>query len=249
MQRKPEPDPDNPGFERDGEYTGVKMLRLGTKPVYKILNEGPHYGKKLYYDAADNIYYLADRVTNLSEEAEAALAPDAQGQLYFMGEQPFDIATVSAERRPKSEYKAGAEGIGVGYPTERTRLRTHGLVSCVGWLLFNEQGAYLTHIVVSHPAKVLPDGIQPQVRALYDTFAQNVGEPTDLWIVIDKAREDYPEDLRTSWLPLLVPAGADHLEIEYLRRPGEIEHQVPGVANPGQTVIWTGPPVIVRYRD
>lgn len=248
MQRSPERDPDSTDERRyrDNEYTGVKLLKMGLRHVYQIMNDGPFQGKKLWY--TDGKYHVADDLRQLALElgrpAETlgyVAEGDDEDKRFAEGE-PFDIGTVSAGRNLLPQYEVGEKGIGVAYPTAPTRLQTSGILSCVGWRLSNDRGGYLTHIVVLRPQNVSPAGIKEQVQGLYGMFVQNVGPgPARLTIAVDQENLGYPKDLSTSWLKDLVPTG--ELDVEFIRVSGELALEIPRAV--GVPRMWEGPPVKV----
>ena len=112
-------------------------------------------------------------------------------------ENEFDISSASGSAPiatgPITKFDGiGEKGKGVSGVAEPTTLRTTGLVTCVGWLLYNQTAAYLTHIVVTSPKTVLADGIQAQVDLLCGQFEKESGSsPTKLIIKVDPGNPSY----------------------------------------------------------
>jgi hypothetical protein len=175
---------------KDDVYPGVILELISlVDSLYKITNEGQYNGKVVYYDSEDNSYFE----TYYDEEQSH----------HFHNGNVFDISQVSPGLVVKAKAltvynNIGEKGKGVGFVEADTTLRTTGLVTCVGWLLYNDKAAYLTHIVVMIPGKVLADGsIAKQITELCKTFSDTVGSlPTHLVIKVDEDQPEYNEKKR-----------------------------------------------------
>jgi hypothetical protein len=141
----------------------------------------------------------------------------------------------------------GEKGKGVGFVETDTTLRTSGLNTCVGWLLYNNKAAYLTHIVVETPKEVLANGsIAKQVAELCKTFSETVGRlPTHLVIKVDAGQPAYQTSLwKSGWMQELVPHSCE-VEVEWRRGAGVLEHVVQ--ASKGTRMEWDGVAIKVTY--
>ena len=208
---------------KDSVFTDVVMERIGDH-VFRIQSNS----KLVFYEADTHSYY------ELKGEDE----PDY--------EKPYALGGVSAVAvAPPTLYgDIGAQGKGVGFVTQDTTLSTSGLLTCVGWLLYNDNAAYLTHIVVEQPEHVLENGgIQEQANALAELFEQKVGsKPTKVHIQVDGEQQAYENEhiWRAGWMLELVPQGC---MATWQRGAADFSYSVSAKA--GTRVEWSGPAIQV----
>ena len=208
----------------DHKYTDVALEKLETYGHFRITSNS----KVVYYDADDGHYY------ELGGDNE----PDYK--------RPYDLrALSSAVVEPETKYVGiGAKGKGVGRVSKATTLNTFGLISCVGWLLYNRTAAYLTHIVVLEPHNVLANGgIQEQVNALSALFEEKTGtKPTNVYIKVDKNQEAYKPGgvWQSAWMEELVPTSCT---ATWERGTAQIDHVVQ--PSSGSRIEWDGPEIQV----
>jgi len=224
----------------DDVYQDVNLELIGGlgRSIYKITNEGQYKGKVVHYDLEDKVYYE----TYYDEEKS----------LHFHNGIVFDISRVSSgiavKAEPLTVYdNIGENGKGVGFVKDDTTLRTSGLNTCVGWLLYNDKAAYLTHIVVLTPKTVLANGsIANQVAKLCKLFSEAVGSlPTHLVIKVDEDQPAYKTSLwKSGWMKELVPSTCE-VEVEWRRGAGNLEHVV--YASKGTSKDWDGFAINVNY--
>ena len=223
---------------KDSEYTDVILNKLATS-VYQITNDGEYKDKVVYYDIEDSAYYETDY--------------NKEQNSYSRNDNIFDISQVSSSPRviPTLYDHLGAEGKGVGFVETKTTLRTTGLNTCVGWLLYNDNAAYLTHIVVDYPDRVLDrvlakDSIASQVQKLYTTFSDTVGSPpTHVRIQVDKGQFAYEEHKgvwQSGWMKELVP---NSCKAEWIRGDAVMSHEV--LAKQGTRKEWVGAAILLEY--
>ena len=223
----------------DTKYHDVRFEKLH-HATFKILNDGPHKNDIVRYCYDDARYYYAKP----KEEEEEFYETDYR--------RPFDIATVSSLRPAPEEVTKysgiGEDGQGVGNVRLRTTLHTSGLITCVGWLLYNDVAAYLTHILVEgDPRKIVADGtIKKQVEQLCETFAGKAGKaPTNVCICVDREQKAYEDEgiWMKGWMRELVPSSC---EVAWQRVAGAMSHDV--IPNTGRDrVEWKGRPIKVSY--
>lgn len=146
-----------------------------------------------------------------------------------------------APAAPPNSYSCNAIGKGVANVAEETRLYTSGLNTCVGWLLYNNFAAYLTHIVVLDPAHIVADGsLAAQVATRVAEFTAGAGAaPTHVHIRVDSGQPAYAGEryaaLQAGWMAELLPAGCAH---QWSSAEGVFEHRVP--AHEGARGEWNG---------
>jgi len=210
IQRWPEEMNKEVGLWRDSKYRDVQLKLLATGPTYKrfkILNEGPYENTIIYYDF----------------ESYRILQPDQAEAIVEGDEIELDLSLVAmpdvqAQTGPET-IKIGSPGTGVVAGPSIVKLYTSGLNSCVAWVLYNDIGSYMEHIVVMEPEKVKPDGIRRQVEQIYQDFEKNTGsKATDVYICADEAQPGYKNGW-PKWIEELVPEGCD---VEKDKGPGSL---------------------------
>jgi hypothetical protein len=236
VQRKPIKVENN--IYTDDKYPDVRLEKLKAHSCYMILNEGQYKGQVIYFDMDDNEYLTTE------DDKEYGLVQTTE---------KFNIGGVSANPDVKPQALAqydqiGAAGKGVGYVESDTALRTYGLNTCVGWLLYNDKAAYLMHILVEDPRKVLADGsIKAQVEKLYQTFLLEIGTaPTNLVIQVDQGQPKYEEKYQVwklGWMQELVPASC--AVVEWNRGAASLGWVVR--ASKGNRKEWNGEAIKLNY--
>lgn len=229
IQRRPIKDEDK--IYKDDKYTDVKLEQLNWK-MYKIINEGAFKDQIVIYDVDMKEYYYPDEY----EDADY--------------ERPFNISSVSnmvVQAPPPTKYESiGENGKGVGNVAQNTTLETTGLITCIGWLLFNDKAAYLTHIVVLQPENVVADGyIKSQVNELSSQFELQTGsKPTRILIKVDEGQPAYKKESvwMSAWMQELVPDGC---QATWIKGEGDLTHVVQ--PNAGARQEWSGAPIKVKY--
>lgn len=221
----------------DDTYSDVRLEKVDSN-AYKILNEGNYKDITIYYDRDQGKYYVAEDLGKFG---------------YGQTEEVFDLGVVSSinivETKVLTKYdKIGVEGKGIGYVEEDTLLETSGILTCVGWLLYNDDAAYMTHIVVLKPDKVVADGsINEQVGKLYDLFNIMIGsKPTHLVIHVDEEQSMYDEKYgiwKSSWMQELVLSSCNTSwqkgsDLRYIIHPSK-----------GKRKEWNGPAIKVKYLE
>ncbi|HKQ76230.1 MAG TPA: hypothetical protein VJ810_21225 [Blastocatellia bacterium] len=224
---------------KDDEYEDVILVKIATS-IYKITNEGEYKDKVVCYMIEDGAYYE----TSYNKEKDRYSSNDIE----------FDIGQVSSlqsvkAKAPTSYNNIGENGKGVGFVETETTLRTTGLNTCVGWLLYNDNAAYLAHIVVDYPARVIADGsIATQVQELYNKFSDIVDSPpTHVRIQVDEGQPAYNEKTQvwmSGWMKELVPASC---KVEWIRGEGVLSYVVP--ARQGDKKEWDGAPIKLKYSE
>ncbi len=220
---------------KDNKYTDVLLKKLSGH-VYQILNKGEFENRLVVYDVDMGKYY------DKEEDGDEANY-----------DQVFDIAQVSSkgtEEVPAPTFydRIGEAGKGVGNVRADTTLETSGLLTCVGWLLYNDTAAYLTHIVVLHPEAVIANcSIRAQAGAVYDQFVTATGTaPTNLRIQVDEGQQAYAKAglWQSGWMRELVPGGC---QVDWIRGDADLSYVVK--ARPGVRKEWTGTPIKVSYGE
>jgi len=224
---------------KDDEYEDVILVKIATS-IYKIANEGEYKDKIVCYTIEDEAYYE----TSYNKEKDR----------YYSNNNEFDIGQVSSlqsvkAKAPTSYNNIGENGKGVGFVETETTLRTTGLNTCVGWLLYNGNAAYLTHIVVDFPTRVIADGgIAKQVQGLYNAFSDTVGSlPTHVRIQVDKDQPAYFEKNQvwmSGWMEELAPSTC---KVEWIRGEGVLSYVVP--VRQGIRKDWDGAPIKLKYSE
>jgi hypothetical protein len=225
----------------DDKYPDVSLKEIRKYTVYSIESE-KLTGTVIYYEADEDKYFHVTGNDKNSYDADY--------------DQEFDISSASGSAPiatgPITKFDGiGQQGKGVSGVADPTTLRTTGLITCVGWLLYNQTAAYLTHIVVTSPKSVLVDGIQEQADALCGQFEQESGgSPSKLIIKVDPGNPSYsgvnvPGIGDLAWMKALKPANCPAFEVQF---GGELAHTVD--ASKGATrKDWDGAAIKVTYKQ
>jgi hypothetical protein len=223
LQRQPELIKDE--TYRDPRHPSLLLTKL-PESRYRIVSTGV----VVRYDSEQDKYF---RIDGDQAEFELASASEVKG----------DVGA--------TEFGGiGERGVGVTSVEAPTTLTTTGMISCVGWLLYNDQAAYLTHIVVLKPQHVKADGtIAAQVSAVSALFETVTGsKPKHVVIRVDKEQPAYAAKADTAWqsawMRELVPAG---VKASWDPLGGDLGHIV--LPSPGGRKVWEGPPIKVSYAD
>ena len=228
------------GF-RDSDYKDVELAEVVKYKVYRITSE-TCMGTLLYHDPDGDPpgYFLVS-----NPEAE----PSDMEPNYA---KPFKIASASAKPVVLTYYEAGESGKGVSDPAEDTTLHTWGLITCVGWLLFSDSAAYMTHIVVGRPLETKPDGIRKQVDSLYAQFEAESGGKAKACVIIIGPNPAYltekPREGALTWMNELQPTGCKDFWIEKGQTSWDrvVEASEKEQHN---TKVWDGAPIKVIAAD
>lgn len=182
------------GFYYDNVYTTVKMQRShNSYPYrYKVQNDGPYKNMELLYD--DSYYSQWD------SDGYAAHGSD------------FPLVTIigddSSLTSGISSISVGTPGVGAVGGSGTIKLKTSGLNSCVAWVLANQYGAYMEHILVTGDEfKVNETDLAAQVKSVHDTFAAKTGaNATHVYLHYSDSHPAY-RDRSPSWWGELCPLG------------------------------------------
>lgn len=240
LQRYPKQDAKDPKLYHDHNFTDVDLQELEGDcnwDYYRILNDGPHKGTIIYFDTDKQAY-----LTTKQDDS-------VRGGIMHT-ETVFDLSVLSSltPAAPAAYRGIGEQGQGVGYVERDTTLHTSGLISCVGWLLYNDNAAYLTHIYVKDPAIVRGGGLAEQVKRLCAAFYHHTGtQPTGVVIQVDAEQPGYRDDAHvwmSKWMLELVPTSCT---AQWRRGTGELTHTVKA-STQQKRVEWKGDPINLTYQ-
>lgn len=213
----------------DSNYPAVRLRLQGESypRKYSILNEGVYQGTIIVDDDGDYFY------------------PDGDGNADY--EKPFNLQVIlaGAEEAVINEINIGQPGSGVlAGRVGNVTLRTAGLNSCVAWVLYNEQAAYMEHILVGDPKKVRMAGIQARINQVAAAFQANVGAAaTNLHIHLDASHPAYSNSWPL-WIGKLIPDGVN---AETSMGAGSYAHTVPVSDN--DRVLWRSDAISLEYDE
>lgn len=241
------------GADADADYTDHSFPDLRLKrvkeddDVYEIRNPGLYFGRRIVWMENCDYYPSDEKGSSVDGAPKIDLAQVIAGVA-----DPAAAALVG--RVIHTDYPSvGETGTGLANVTQRSRLHTFGLISCVAWVLYNARAAYMTHIVVGDPLKVSDAGIADQVNVLVKLFTKKAGSaPTHVKIVVNaahlvyrKAETPAQDSEPPPWMGLLVPPD---IKPELIRGQSTFEHEVVPGPGPGVPTHWEGPPIKLVYN-
>jgi len=230
IQRNPIKDQEGDNYH-DSNFPEVRMTRLeGDYPYkYSILNAGQYQGA-IFVDEDGDYYYL-------DEDGESDYERPFNLQDVVLAD-PNAIANID-------QIQIGQPGYGVVAGQGSTvTLRTSGLNSCIAWLLYNQNAAYMEHILVGDPRKVKSGGISAQIAQIQAQFAQRAGGPaTDLHLHVDESHPAYTNTWPI-WFKELIPSG---LTVHSSMGAGNYSHVVPVSQIP--RTVWRCAKISLQYEE
>jgi hypothetical protein len=227
IQLKPEKT-DDEGHYRDNKYTDVLFERVKVDEYttgYKIISDKCK-GMILIYDIDVPAYYTPDY------------------------KQRFEIENASSiSLELESEYDAASIGRGVAFVNQDTTLKISGLITCVGWVIYNDKAAYATHIVVGDPEKVSDNNIKEQVEILKSVFEDKTKtSPNKVLIHIVDACPAYAigKAWKSKWMQELIPSGCTPM---WSRGMSSYNFFVPKDDETSLPITWTCDPITLKYNE
>lgn len=226
IQRNPKKNEDD-DYYHDTQFPSVILERLASN-LYRIVSEGTLQGTTIRFD---DDYYEVDDDNEAVFERPVTLIDHIAGNQQALAEVSKLIIG-----QPGHGAVAGSSGEIV--------LETFGIMTCVGWLLYNDQAAYMEHIVVagleSNPVDT--GALASASTASKNAFVANAGsEPTNLLIQLNVGY--YPNGA-PEWINSLIPDG---ITSNIVMGGGGMIHTI-GISH-GDRLVWRASPIIVKPRE
>lgn len=229
-----------------------EMLQL--KPV-KVDNEGHYcddeYTDVLFEEVSIDEYTKGYKI--ISDKCkDTILIYDIDVPAYYTPnyELRFEIQNASGiSLGLKSKYDAASIGRGLAFVNEDTTLRISGLITCVGWVIYNDKAAYATHIVVGDPENVNGSNIKEQVENLKSVFESKTStSPNRVLIYIVDAQPAYKEGKawKSGWMKELIPSGCTP---EWRRGGSSFDFTIAKADEVSAPITWECDPIEIKYNE
>jgi len=228
----------------DSEYPKIRLRKDGA--LYEVCNEGPAKGTVLWWDV-DSAKWLRTH----PPRNDGPRAPDSSKPVN-LSELKYVDAVDGVRVVVRTEYDAGDIGRGLAFVTAPTTLRTTGLITCIAWLLHNDDddAAYLTHIVLGHPGGYVDVGVRERVQSIVAKFTRMSGSPPTRLTM--RATDDSAYQKASwktwPWMQALVPPGVALTGGEIAIGSSEFTHVVKPSRRAGVRVNWRDDPITVQKK-